>query len=529
MSLAYVRQRDVTADAFRFDVDIGRCEFFEYRLAPVTSAAPDPWDGRGFSGPSRRSTLQQRPGDYSQLFPNFVLEVPRRDLELPVWFQIAAFKNADRERAVYSPPLLVEGEETEYDYRGATSAVQPFSVRVKREASMTATAAPQRQRHLAACRSLAFKLRETPEPRNWRQHRLTRAASSPRVALSLKAGPTHTLPTGKRLLFKSGVPLRVRWECRGPSPEELSTAILDVELRDPLAEQKLIRISQPMAGADSIEVTFDGADTEKFPLQRDLELAARLRTGNGPDAELAVAHEDVRFVAKWVLTELGAAGGDATPLRDPAEHRRFWHQIWEGPDNASGFWKLDMECRYYVTLDPFASSSGRMDTRFAGNESPEERTGQLTGRMKSGIELAPLELAHLLEKLSPEHAFSPDQLEALACEDLRTLLQSQATSRVRCSGKQGSTGAVWVFPEVELRHVELGEVKAVDRSGLVTELEPHAGLLPVPARLHFVCARTSARQATGEGDGSVQLEGYETLSDQVVRLLPVHLATEEFP
>jgi hypothetical protein len=183
----------------------------------------------------------------------------------------------------------------------------------------------------------------------------------------------------------------------------------------------------------------------------------------------------------------GADEGRTFALSDVDAHRDFWHKVWQATLSEEVF-RYQYECKYYYGLDTEADESARGATRV--QDDPRELHTQ-TGRLESSMKLSLRGLNALLPRLAGGLVpLSEAELGALRNRTFAKRFDSAARYEARFGGRQGTSVALWVFPELKLASVTLKHCDAVDAGGRVTAATQRTVSFPIPAAATYVGVTT---------------------------------------
>jgi hypothetical protein len=182
--------------------------------------------------------------------------------------------------------------------------------------------------------------------------------------------------------------------------------------------------------------------------------------------------------------------GAIIDLDDPVRYRDYWHRFWAGrfKDHAK---RYTVEVLYYLTTAPEGQAvNARLET--VTRLSPREGSlHSVTGRLKSGMELAPAQLNRLLPLLDPRaEPLAGDDLAALSHSDFARRFNQAARREITFRGGAGESFALWAYPAMRLATLVLAVPAGIDANGQVIELNEKHLRLPVPAALHLLGTRS---------------------------------------
>jgi hypothetical protein len=320
------------------------------------------------------------------------------------------------------------------------------------------------------------------------------------VALVFDPGPTLQVEEKPKSVYTPdhGLTLTATLTFNGTPPTRpLPRALLDLSITDTEsltpALTKQFRL-QNLGPATPVRLTLSPEELRRLPRHRDLHITASVRWPTPAGTVAALGQHLIYLTDGPLFRSLGADGREVA-LRDAVRYRPFWNKIWESPDPAATGalrWELDAVCRYYLRADFEHDSNARVETRI--QERPQEfesNARRIAGRMKSGMELSLDELNKLLPLVAGQAPLTGEQLDAVKCSEARGRFDLEATTRLSAKGPRSTVGAVWVFPEVRLCELVLGEIDGVNANGQATGVRDRRLLFPVPSSVHFVTIRST--------------------------------------
>lgn len=225
------------------------------------------------------------------------------------------------------------------------------------------------------------------------------------------------------------------------------------------------------------------------------------------------------------LKGVGETEGTPVALTDPLKYRNFWHKIWEGDSNGARRWEINLDSKYYTYYRYDADTNGRVETKIkAGNpgDSSDDRNTGLQGKLKSGLEVSTVAMNALLPEISSYPALSPDQLLALRTDDLSPSQNQVATYRIQMRGKKEDKGIVWVYPEISIHRMSIQRPAQINDSGQVLATSEETVHFPRISHIHFLGVKPNAGGGS-VNTGSVRLDGFDTIFDARVAMMPVEL------
>ena len=341
------------------------------------------------------------------------------------------------------------------------------------------------------------------------------------VQLNFTAGPTDTVNNQTRVAYLMGRELGLELEVRTPReiPDPtLEIAIKDAETLEPLWRTR-VRPGALRAGPLPRPVTVPAAALARLPASEDYVVSATLFWKNRAGRAIGTSRTmNLTLVGPLAFDRLGPA---RPPVRldEAGTYRSFWHKVWQASFGDARRFELD--CKYYVTLDPARASNGRMES--VVDLAPTARTRR-AGRLKSGLLVAPDELAALAPRLGGR-VLAPEVREALKTSEIAERLSHAARAKVEFAPKHGGAGdsvALWVYPEVQLQEVVFKRARDVDARGRVLGFDEQKEVMPVPVAVHFIGVST-ASGAEEVPPGRALLNGMNVVFDQRAALTPVEV------
>lgn len=260
----------------------------------------------------------------------------------------------------------------------------------------------------------------------------------------------------------------------------------------PLLE-KTFRFKDVKIGT-SLGLTLSAAEIEKLPTQTDLMLCTDFRWQGRDGKTLSLTDNHLIFLVKgaW-LRQVGEITGKEIALLDPVEYKVFWNKIWESPSSGGRRWRAAFETKYYLYYQPDKTANARVETRLKMDKEQSEssdRRLEIRGRLKSALELSPVELNKLLPRMNNKTELPEEQLEAFRSDELRRHLNLQASANLELKGRENEQGSLWVFPEINLRRFILSATAQTESTGQVVKTTEMDVEFPIPASVHFVGALT---------------------------------------
>jgi len=199
----------------------------------------------------------------------------------------------------------------------------------------------------------------------------------------------------------------------------------------------------------------------------------------------------IHFIDTYLYDRIGEKMGQSIPFNDSKHYRKLWHKVWEGGYGQGSRWHLDMDVKYFYTLQSKNSHLSRLSTRVQvvndngkGQEEPPSRR-KIRAKVKSGFEWS-LEAINTLMEMQGLSTLDPKVLQVLKASDIAEDFQWVARQHVSLKARDGDTGTLWVYPEMTLHAVYLAVKGAVDDYGQVTELQTKKVALLKPESIHLI-------------------------------------------
>jgi hypothetical protein len=341
------------------------------------------------------------------------------------------------------------------------------------------------------------------------------------VELHFTAGSTEIVNNQTRVAYLMGRDLGLELEVR--TPREIPDPTLEIAIKDcdtlEAVWRTRVRPGALRAGRVPRPVVVPAAALAHLPASEDYVVTATLFWKNRAGRSIGTSRTmNLTLVGPLAFDRLGPARPPAR-LDDAGAYRNFWHKVWQASLGEGRRFELD--CKYYVTLDPARTRNGRMESLVDLAQTARTRRA---GRLKSGLLMAPDELAALAPRLGGG-ALSPEVREALRTSEIAERLSHAARAKVEFAPKHGGTGdsvSLWVYPEVQLQEVVFKRARDVGAGGRVLRFDEQKALVPVPVAVHFVGVSTAA----GAGEpppGRALLNGMNVVFDQRAALTPVEV------
>lgn len=283
-----------------------------------------------------------------------------------------------------------------------------------------------------------------------------------------------------------------------PPDRGIPRAVVHLAIKHPdtlnVLTEKTFRFEDVKLGT-ALGLTLTASELANLPSQTDLFVCTefRWRGRDGKPQSLKDTHLCFLVKGAW-MKQVNGVSGQETPLLDPAEYSVFWNKIWESPAAGSKRWQAEFEAKYYLHYQPYKTENARVETRIKMDtdaSGSSERREAISGRLKSALEVSPVELNKLLPRLGGGAELPPEKLEAFRSDELRRHFNLQATANIAFKGKRGERGSLWTFPEVSLRRFALSLIAQTEPTGQVVSVAEEEVEFPMPTSLHFVGAVTN--------------------------------------
>jgi hypothetical protein len=249
------------------------------------------------------------------------------------------------------------------------------------------------------------------------------------------------------------------------------------------------RLPVPQAGAGRLSATprLSSADAAKLRPGTEYLLTAHLvwpaRAGEKVGTSIT---QLVTMVGEYTYGRTAEAG-PVVPLNDIEQDRDYWHKIWQGTFTRE-MRSVEFDCKYYFALEPERDRNARMETIVRADR---EGSWKERGRMQSGMALSPAALNALLPRLGDHKSLGTDELAALRTPEFVQRFNQAARFKAAFRGVDGTSAALWIFPELRVAEIVLHRATKVDDAGQVQSFAEHTVRFPVPALIHYIGARTT--------------------------------------
>jgi hypothetical protein len=303
------------------------------------------------------------------------------------------------------------------------------------------------------------------------------------------AGASPVMIHGRsRVCYRLGSEVAFALTVKTPRP--IAEARLSLLLKDPSTRKILVRKSFPIAqavnGPIATRIALAKEDTERLKAGEEYLVCAYLLWKNGKGKVIGTSRTQmITLIEEYLFDRIEE--GPVVPLNDVAKYRAFWHKVWQGSFTKELF-KVDFDGKYYYTLDPERQANTPIATSTTFDKD-DERVKH--GRLKSGMSTTLGVLNALVPHISDATPLNEAQLTALRSSDFVGRVNSAARFSAVLSGKPGTNGAIWVYPEVKLHEVVLYKAASADADSHVRELTEQRVRFPLPVTIHVIGARST--------------------------------------
>lgn len=244
-----------------------------------------------------------------------------------------------------------------------------------------------------------------------------------------------------------------------------------------------------------VELLLEKEELQSLPLQKDLMVCANFiyQSKEGSKSSGASEYHFIYLVNEYFLKGTGDKEGNEIALGDMNKYRVFWNKIWEGGTKTKKRWEVAFDIKYYLYYRFEMDANGRIETKIKTEGEPQDESStrlEIEGKLKSGLEISPVELNKLLPAISSFPELTSSQLEAFRTATLQQEFNQEASARLELKGKDEERGALWAFPEVIIQKVILNKVQKTDDNGQVTTVGEEVVYFPRPSSIHFVGVKT---------------------------------------
>lgn len=312
----------------------------------------------------------------------------------------------------------------------------------------------------------------------------------PSVTLDFTGVRAHTLEGRPRVCYRAGgalgFPLAV------DTPRQIREARLHLVVKDVVTREVIARARLPIAsvaaGALSDVPSIAAADAAKLKPGEEYLVTAHLVWRDRQGRAIGACRSQlVTIVGDYLFGRVGEAG-PLVALNDVDRHRDYWHKVWQGT-YGDAVRSVDFDCKYHYTLDPSRNTNARQETVVRAEQDDARRRSR--GRIQSGMVLSPVALNALLPQLGNAPALDEAELAALRTSAFSDRFAQAARFKVAMRGRNGTSAAIWVFPELRVTDVVLHRPSGSDEHGQVERFAEHVVKFPMPALVHYIGARTA--------------------------------------
>jgi hypothetical protein len=325
-------------------------------------------------------------------------------------------------------------------------------------------------------------------PGTWKEKGDPRYRRVETVTLTF-AGASPVMIHGRsRVCYRIGEEIAFAFDVKTPRP--IPDARLELIVKDPATRavrvRRTIPVGQVANGKLPVRAALLKDDVAKLAAGEEYLVCACLMWKTRKGAIVGTSRMQlITLVGEYIFDRVGA--GKVAPLNNVHTFRPFWHKVWQGSFDREHF-KVDFEGKYTYVLEPTATTNAPIETTIR----LEARDGRVKhGRLRSGMTTSLGSLNALIPQISTAKPLGEAQLKALAASDFVARFNTAARFRAALSGRDGVTGALWVYPEVTLHEVVLLKAASTDADAHVRDLVEEKVMFPIPASIHVIGARTT--------------------------------------
>jgi hypothetical protein len=274
-------------------------------------------------------------------------------------------------------------------------------------------------------------------------------------------------------------------------------AIVQLMVKDSISLRLLLEKKfklKDVATGTVLSLDITTAELRKLPKNKDLLISANFVWQEDPAKENVGNFSDHSIFLSdgFVLQNMGAAVSEEIPLNDVIVNRAFWHKVWEGGGNNKR-WELDLDAKYLCIYKYDTNTNNRIESRLKlrSEEAGDEIRLKVAGKLKTGLEVSPLELNKLLTSSGDYPTLSLEHLAALMSDEFETQMNQEANFQIALKGKKDERGVVWVYPEITIHEVILKKIIAVNENGQVSSTADEHVFFPRISSFHFIGAKTA--------------------------------------
>lgn len=282
-----------------------------------------------------------------------------------------------------------------------------------------------------------------------------------------------------------------------PPARPVPKAIVQLKIKDALQQKLLLEKKYRMTNVylnSMLELELLPQEVQQLPHNTDLLVSASViwpKKSTGQYEGVSNVHA-VYIVSNYFVKHFGDKTGPDVALSDLSKYRVFANKIWEGSGAQKRKWEATLDAKYYIRYQPQATGNARIESKLKAEPQEEENPYRMsvTGKLKSGLEVSPVELNKLIPMISAYPMLTEQQLSAFKTDDLQKRYDQEAKATLELRGTKNETGAVWAFPETAIHKVILSKVSKTDQKGQVTEITDEQVYFPFLNSIHFAGVKT---------------------------------------
>ncbi len=256
--------------------------------------------------------------------------------------------------------------------------------------------------------------------------------------------------------------------------------------------RKTIKLVDVSINAIVSEAFLTPQETKSIPLHTELKMEVAYIWKSKSNANIGIfKNHYIHFMDTYLYDRIGEKKEKPIPLNDSKLHRKLWHKVWEGGYTKGNRWHLDMDVKYFYTLNVKSKSLSRLETKVQVTQDNAHEQEELPTRrkirakVKSGFEWS-LEAINSLMQMQGLQTLSPKMLNVLKHSNIIEDFKLVARQHVTLKGRNGDTGTLWVYPEMAMHTVHVSKKGSVDVYGQVAHLEPVEITLLKPESIHLI-------------------------------------------
>lgn len=321
------------------------------------------------------------------------------------------------------------------------------------------------------------------------------------INVSFEAGPAVMVSGKQKFVYSDAGPVKLllhfKTTSSTPPSRPIPRVIVQLKIKDALQQKLLLEKKYRITNVhlnSMIELELLPKEVQDLPHNTDLLVSAAAiwpTKTPGKNEGCSNVHA-IYIVSNYFLKHFGDKTGDNVVLGDIAKYRVFANKIWEGSGGQKRKWETLLDTRYYIYYQPKANSNGRVESKLKA--APQEEENQyrmsITGKLKSGLEVSPVELNKLIPMISKYPVLTEPQLSAFKTDDLQRKFNLEAKATLELRGLKHEAGAVWTFPEVAMHKVILSKATRTNETGQVTEITDEEVYFPFLNSIHFAGIKT---------------------------------------